>query len=193
MTDPDVDGADPAAATEPESRFASLIGHRPAPVSPIPREAQAYQGHRAGIVTRFAADAIDFGVLVAVLVGMYIAWSTLVFLADPRDFSFPPVTFAIAFVVGAVVLGAYLTFGWWLTGKTYGKHVMGLRVVNFDGRRLHFVGAAARAAFCVVFPLGLFWVLVSRANRSVQDVVIRTSVIYDWSVRLDPKGPAQGG
>ena len=41
-------------------------------------------------------------------------------------------------------------------------------------------GAAARAALCVVFPIGLFYVLVSRANRSVQDVLFRTSVVYDW-------------
>jgi len=26
---------------------------------------------------------------------------------------------------------------------------------------------------------GLFWVLVSRGNRSVQDVVLRTRVLYD--------------
>ncbi len=37
-----------------------------------------------------------------------------------------------------------------------------------------------RAGFCVVFPIGLFWCAVSRENRSVQDVVLRSSVIHDW-------------
>jgi hypothetical protein len=41
-------------------------------------------------------------------------------------------------------------------------------------------GAALRSAFCVLFPIGLFWVAVSGANRSVQDVVLRSSVVYDW-------------
>jgi hypothetical protein len=35
----------------------------------------------------------------------------------------------------------------------------------------------------VAFPIGLAWAIISRRNRSVQDVVLRTIVIYDWSVR----------
>ena len=184
MTD-DLATPHPTSDEQPESRFASLVGHAPAPVSPIPREAQPFQGHRAGLVTRFSADGIDFGVLLVLLGGLYLSYSTIKFLADPKSFTFPSVTLAMTFLVGAVLLGFYLTMGWWLTGRTYGKHVMGLRVVGFDGRRLRLPGAALRAAFCVVFPLGLFWVLVSPANRSVQDVVIRSSVVYDWRVRLD--------
>jgi hypothetical protein len=30
------------------------------------------------------------------------------------------------------------------------------------------------------FPLGLAWVAVSRDSRSVQDLLLRTSVVYDW-------------
>jgi hypothetical protein len=45
---------------------------------------------------------------------------------------------------------------------------------------MHWAGGALRAAFCVAFAVGVFWVLVSSSNRSVQDVVLRTSVIYDW-------------
>ena len=58
---------------------------------------------------------------------------------------------------------------------------MGLRVVNFRGRKLHWTGALIRAVFCVVFPIGLFWAVISSQNRSVQDTVMRTSVIYDWA------------
>jgi hypothetical protein len=36
-----------------------------------------------------------------------------------------------------------------------------------------------RALLCVLFPVGLLWVLLSGENRSVQDVVLRTSVVYD--------------
>jgi hypothetical protein len=32
---------------------------------------------------------------------------------------------------------------------------------------------------CTIFPIGLLWVLVSQENRSVQDVLLRTSVVYD--------------
>jgi uncharacterized RDD family membrane protein YckC len=56
---------------------------------------------------------------------------------------------------------------------------MGLRVTDVSGGRLHWSRAAARAVFYVLFPLGLGWVLVSARNRSVQDVVLRTEVVYD--------------
>jgi hypothetical protein len=39
---------------------------------------------------------------------------------------------------------------------------------------------------CVLFPILLFWVVLSRENRSVQDVLLRTSVVYDWSVHPPP-------
>jgi hypothetical protein len=38
-------------------------------VDPVPREARPYQGHRAGLVTRTAAAAIDIGV-VAIALGV---------------------------------------------------------------------------------------------------------------------------
>jgi hypothetical protein len=36
-----------------------------------------------------------------------------------------------------------------------------------------------RAVLCTLVPVGLLWVLVSRDNRSVQDLLLRTSVLYD--------------
>jgi hypothetical protein len=50
--------------------------------------------------------------------------------------------------------------------------------------------ALVRAAFCVIFPIGLLWVLFSGQNRSLQDLVLRTSVIYDWDVRPLQAPPA---
>ena len=81
----------------------------------------------------------------------------------------------------------YLALLWHSIGRSYGGIVMGLRVVDARGRHIHLGLALLRAAFCVAFPLGVAWVAVSRANRSVQDVVLRTSVIYDWdAIRLAP-------
>jgi uncharacterized RDD family membrane protein YckC len=57
---------------------------------------------------------------------------------------------------------------------------MGLRVVNRRGGHLGLAVAAARAVAYAVFPIGLFWAAVSRDNRSLPDLVLRSSVIYDW-------------
>jgi uncharacterized RDD family membrane protein YckC len=52
-----------------------------------------------------------------------------------------------------------------------------------SGKPIRFVGAAIRAAFVLVFPIGIFWVPVSRGNKSLQDGVLGTRVVYDWKPR----------
>jgi len=78
------------------------------------------------------------------------------------------------------VLFCYLSVSWLVNGRTWGDFLLGLRVVNYQGEPLRVAGAVARSALCVVFPIGILWVAVSRANRSVADVVLRTSVVYAW-------------
>lgn len=146
----------------------------------IPVRALAFQGQRAGLVSRVIANAIDFGLVVVVMLSAYLGYAAALFLWSPTSFTFPAPNLARSIVVGGFVLGFYFWISWGTTGRTYGDLVMGLRVVNWQGERMHWAGAAVRAAFCVVFGIGLFWVLISGANRSVQDVVLRTSVIYDW-------------
>jgi uncharacterized RDD family membrane protein YckC len=137
---------------------------------------------RAGVVTRVSANAVDLLVVIAMLAGLYAGWAAVLFLLRGEAFRFPTPSFAAAYLAGSVLLGLYLAAAWTTTGRTYGNHLLGLRVVNRRGERVRLVGAVVRAAACVVFPIGLFWCAVSRENRSVQDVLLRTSVIYDWEV-----------
>ena len=69
-----------------------------------------------------------------------------------------------------------------------GKQVAGLRVVGRGGRRLSLWRSFARALLYVLFPVGLLWVLASRRNASVQDLVVGSAVVYDWAYH-----PAEGG
>lgn len=156
------------------------------PIPTVPEEARPYQGQRAGLVTRVAANTIDFLVLLIILAALYAAWSALSFLWHGDTFRFPTPSLAVAYLVGMGVLAVYFTAAWCTTGRSYGDHLLGLRVVSYSGGPMRAAGAFVRAVFCVLVPIGLFWCLVSRTNRSVQDLVVRTSVIYDWDVR--PRG-----
>jgi len=152
-------------------------------VSPVPVEARPFQGEPAGIVTRLVANTLDGIVVGLMLAAGYAGLCGFVFLLHPRSFTFPTpgLFFSLSAMFGVTFL--YLTVFWTLTGRTYGDVVMGLRVLRRNGRALRFPGAAARAAFCVAFPIGVLWIPVGRKNRSVQDAVLATKVIYDWQPR----------
>jgi RDD family protein len=150
-----------------------------APGSVVPAQARTVQGRRAGIVSRAIADMVDCAVVVGVLAAGYLGVVTARFLWRSWAFTLPTPSFLLMLVLGGVTAVIYLTAAWGTTGRSYGKHLMGLRVLGPFGR-LRFGGAFLRAVLCVVLPIGIVWVAVSRHNRSLQDVVLRTSVVYDW-------------
>jgi hypothetical protein len=149
------------------------------PGSTVPARAKPLQGRRAGIVTRGLADAVDVGVVLAVLGLGYVGVCVVRFMWHSRTFTLPAPSFLLVLVLGGIVSVLYLTATWGTTGRSYGKHLLGLRVLGPFGR-LRLWGAFVRSVLCVVFPIGIAWVIVSRGNRSLQDTVLRTSVVYDW-------------
>ena len=138
-------------------------------------------GDVAGIVTRAVAALIDLLVVMSMLGGLLLAVAGLRFAWSPPSFSWPAPSWAQSLAIGALFGAAYLTVAWATSGRTVGAGVLGLRVLSARGARLGWSRATARAVFCVVFPLGLLWAAVSRHRRSVQDAVLRTVVVYDWS------------
>ena len=93
----------------------------------------------------------------------------------------PPVWTTVT--IGYVVSVLYLTILWRVGGRTVGFHVMGLRLVSMRGTNGLFRCCWCGAAFCGLFPIGLFWVVVSGGNRALWDVLLRTSVCTTGSVR----------
>jgi len=182
---PAVDPVRPGAGPAPTAAgpVRPGIDRAPPAVVALPREVRRFQGQRAGIVTRTVANIVDFSLLVGVLAGGYAAWCAVTFLINPTQFRFPSPSFLVLLICYGLVLFVYLTVSWATTGRTYGDHLLGLRVVNFRGERMLWAGAVVRSAFCVVLPIGLYWAVLSPTNRSIQDAVLRTSVIYDWTTR----------
>ena len=149
-------------------------------VDTVPAEARAFQGDRAGLVTRAAANVIDLVVVVVVLAVGYLGVAGVLFLRQGARFTFPIVSYRLAFAAGLLALIVYFAVSWATGGRTYGDRVLGLRVTTAAGDDLGGVRAAARAVLCALFPLLLLWVAVSGTNRSVQDFAVGTVVIYDW-------------
>jgi uncharacterized RDD family membrane protein YckC len=157
-----------------------MSGHE---TSALPRQAEAFQGQPAGIVSRSLTAAVDSLVVATVLVAAYVALCAVRFAWNPRTFSLPEPSGWFTVAAAGAVAAVYLTVGWWIAGRTYGCAVMGLRVVGRDDQDVRFAPALVRAVVCLLFPLGLAWCALDRRARSVQDLLVRTRVIYDWRHR----------
>jgi uncharacterized RDD family membrane protein YckC len=133
----------------------------------------------AGIVTRMLAALID-AVAVAVLTGgVFGAMVAAVFLVNPVSFSWPHNLAAQTSLLAVAVAVGYLTIGWATAGRTVGGAVLGVRVVARGGGRLGWPRSVCRAVLCVLVPLGLLWAGVSARRRSLQDLLVRSTVLYD--------------
>jgi uncharacterized RDD family membrane protein YckC len=155
-------------------------------INPIPPKARSFQGLRAGVVSRSLAGAVDYLVVITATLGTYAGALVLSFLLDPRSFQPPRWSLGFFLLLGWGYMIVYLTVSFATNGRTIGARLMGLRVVGRTGQRLRWWTAFLRAVFYSVFPIGLFWCALSRENRSIQDVVLRTSVLHQWPVSHAP-------
>jgi uncharacterized RDD family membrane protein YckC len=151
--------------------------------STVPRQARGFQGNRAGFVTRAIAVGIDFTLIGVLLLLLYLGWAVLLFAFNPSAAQLPEIPTGLGLITGGGTAWLLFTTAWSTTGRTLGSRIMGIRVVNYQGKVMRVPGAALRAAFCIGFMPGLLWVIISNQNRSLQDTVLRTSVIYDWTKR----------
>ena len=142
--------------------------------------AQELQGRRAGMGSRALADAVDVGIAFALYLvisgAVNLAWD--LFFSARIELTKPP-----GWVTGTAVFAVlviYLALGWGSTGRTVGKQLMGLRVVRADTRVLRPRQALGRALLCAMFYPGLLLAMVHRRNQSLQDLICKTVVVYDW-------------
>jgi uncharacterized RDD family membrane protein YckC len=152
-------------------------------VEVVPAEARSMQGHPAGLISRTIANILDLCLVFAFVAGTFIAWAGVKLLWQGREFTRPTPGFARAFVFATVVHIVYFAAAWTTSGRTFGDRLMGLRVVGRSGQTLTVGWASIRAVLCVYFPFGLLWAGIDRQHRSVQDLIVRTSVVHDWSIR----------
>lgn len=142
--------------------------------------ARRLQGQRAGILSRGLAFAADIGVAfviyLVVIAGVNLLWDLL--FSNKLSVPTPPGWFSALMIFWVLVI--YLGLGWASTGRTIGKQLLGLRVVREDAQPLKAGQAFVRAFLCAVFYPGILLVVLDRRMRSVQDVVVKSVVVYDW-------------
>ena len=144
----------------------------------------------AGIVTRILAALIDVVVVAALTAAVFGAVVAALFVVNPVSFNWPHGLAAETTLLTVVVAVGYLTVGWATAGRTVGGAVLGVRVVTNGGRPLGWARSLCRALLCALVPVGLLWAAVSARRRSVQDLLVRTTVRYDAPKVPAPRAPA---
>ena len=132
----------------------------------------------AGIITRGLAAVIDLVVVLLIMSALYGGLVLVRLVYSPAAFSLPSLNAVFSTVVTFVVAVVYLSGCWTVSGSTAGAVTMGLRVVGRRSQRVSLPVGFLRAIACVVFPIGLLWVVIDRQRRSLQDIVFRTRVVY---------------
>ncbi len=136
----------------------------------------------AGIVTRVAAMGVDIAMVFVLATVIYLGVAGFMFIIAPTTFQWPNLPIFLTLSAQFALAVIYLTASWAMTGRTYGDTLLGLRVLDRRGRIPGWTLSFLRAVACAFFPIGLFWVVLSPERRSLQDVVLRTVVVYDWHV-----------
>ena len=140
------------------------------------------------MVTRAIAATVDAVVVILVVALGLVAVNAFVFVLNPQGYRLVGASQEVLVGVALGTAIVYLAGTWAMVGRSYGCHVMGLRVVDRRGRSPRLAMALLRAVLYVFFPLGLVWCGVVRSRKSVQDLLLGTTVVYDWMPEHRPYG-----
>jgi uncharacterized RDD family membrane protein YckC len=144
----------------------------------------ALQGTRAGFVSRVAAAAIDVILVFLVFLLALAVFSVVKYLLTDEPLELPDPGTVWSSAAMLVLLVVVLTAAWSGPGRTIGNLAVGLRVVTEKGENPRWFRALVRALVVVSLPvLSMAWILVSKKNAGLHDLVARTTVVYDWRPR----------
>jgi uncharacterized RDD family membrane protein YckC len=145
------------------------------------RRSYAVQGQRAGFVSQVAAGVLDAVSIIVVDFAVLVLYGVVRYLVSGDKFHIPQPgpsgNVVVYFVIGVAILSS----SWSGSGRAPGMAIIGLRVVDPQGRQLSPRRAFWRAVLAVAtLGLGLVFVLVSKRNRSFYDWACGSSVVYSW-------------
>lgn len=147
------------------------------------------KGQYAGFVSRLIAYGIDLAIVSILLVAIGWTISTAVNLLSGREIlaDSQGLRVALAGAGAFLITASYYIIFWAGIGKTPGKLLLGVRVVNFEGDRITFLQAIIRFLGYTISTLALFagywWILLDNRRQGWHDKLARTIVVYDWDAR----------
>lgn len=151
-----------------------------------PRDEAGFWGHYAGLISRFAAYAVDLAVITALFGLALAAVSFAASLVSGHSVNWTRSDWLVAVLYGCWWL---LYFGYSLAadGATFGMALLGVQVVSREGDtagpRRSIIRTLAFPLSFLLCGLGFAGILVGRERRALHDVIAGTCVVYAWDAR----------
>jgi uncharacterized RDD family membrane protein YckC len=167
---------------------ASLVTEEPAAEdAPVPERAGHVTGRFAGPGTRLVEFIIDITLIVSlfgVTANVLLFCARVILGVDVSTTNTDNIWWLIAYLGWAFT---YFFVSLAITGRTIGKWLVGVRVVQRDGTPLRTGSACLRVLALPVallsLGIGLIGIVIGKERRALQDVVARSVVVYDWGDR----------
>jgi uncharacterized RDD family membrane protein YckC len=156
-------------------------------------------GQYAGFTTRLIAWFIDRLLLIAIIsisvaVTGFIAQSFRIneLLGFAQELRLIVAGIGVAMVVSVPVV--YNIGCWMLAGQTIGKWIMGVRVVQTNGKHMTFWPSVRRQIgylISAILFLGYLWILFDNRRQGFHDKIAGTFVVYSWPELQQPVRPVK--
>jgi uncharacterized RDD family membrane protein YckC len=144
------------------------------------------QGHYAGAVSRLVAFAADVGASWGLFTLGAAALAFSIQLVSGTKFSLTHHQF-VSVVTLIVWEFIYFAYQWYLSGKTIGMALLGIRVVKAGGSPVGARQAVIRTLTLplsfLLFGLGFLGILTNRNRYALHDRLAGTAVVYSWDAR----------
>jgi uncharacterized RDD family membrane protein YckC len=165
----------------------SLVSAELSDEDPVPEQPGQVTGRFAGPGSRLTEFIIDIGLIVAlfgVTANVLIFCARSVLGIDVSTSNTDNIWWLVAYLGWAFT---YFFVSLAITGRTIGKWLVGVRVVQRDGTPLRTGPAFARVLALPIallsLGIGLIGIVIGTQRRALQDVVAGSVVVYDWGDR----------
>jgi uncharacterized RDD family membrane protein YckC len=164
-----------------------------------PPEIPTWRGHYAGFASRLVAVVIDLLILAVSLAVstmlynvVFVNLSTFYQIVSSHSVpSLPALSVAVTVFIVFITFAVYFIFLWTAIGSTIGGVIIGLRIVNSQGKNPTVWQSTIRFMTEFFIPIigliGCIWIIFSKRRRALFDRFAGTFVIYDWDAKPDEK------
>jgi len=151
-----------------------------------PAARPGFQGHFAGVASRFTAYVADLALVTGVFTLLLAGASFVASVLTNQSVSWNRTNIVVTILYFGWLF-VYFAYSWAASGKTFGMAMLGVRVVSADGAdataRQAVIRTLAFPLSFLIFGLGFAGIVLQRDRRALHDLIAGTAVVYAWDAR----------